>query len=231
MAKLKIPGLSQAFSSAGGTPTNMIIAAAAAGIAGYIGYTFLFKSDVEATAVAAAAEIEMMGSTNLVTLEQQLVNAVMQYAQNQDTVYNNVDRIKTAAQTYRIKLEELIKERLGGRVNETQMKQQLTEMVKEIAVMLEIPLRIGVSRPNPGPWNYWNEHLQCTGGQRFSECRNACVNSFEPDPYWCTSSTSLSSATNTVTNTITTCISSLSWSLSKAKATLISTKANSTMVT
>ena len=70
---------------------------AAAGIAGYIGYTYLFKSDVEATAAAAAAEIEVLGSTNLVTLEQQLVNAVINYAQNQDTVYNNVDRIKTAA--------------------------------------------------------------------------------------------------------------------------------------
>ena len=185
MAKLKIPGLSQAFSSAGGSQTNMIIAAAATAIAGYIGYTYLFKPDVDSQAVAPAAEIEMIGSTNLVTLEQQLVNAVMQYAQNQDTVYNNVDRIKTAAQTYRIKLEELIKERLGGRLNETQMKQQLTEMVKEIATMLEIPLRSGTSPPNPGPWNYWNEHLQCKGGQRFSECRNACINSFEPDPYWC----------------------------------------------
>ena len=110
----------------------------------------------------------------------------MNYAQNQDTVFNNVDRIKTAAATYRIKLEELIKERLGGRVNETQMKAQLAEMVKEISVMLEIPLRTGTSLPNPAPWNYWNENLECKGGQRFSTCRKACVNSFEPDPYWCT---------------------------------------------
>lgn len=165
---------------------NTIIGVASAGVVGYIAYTHFFQKDV-APAVAAAAE-EMMfhtSSTDLVTLEEQLVNSVIQYAQNRDTALANRDRIRTAAQTYRIRLEDLIKEKLGGRLTDVQMQQKMTEMIKDLAATLNIALRSGMTPPNPVPWEFWKRNLECKGGERYSQCQNRCVPSYQPDPYGC----------------------------------------------
>jgi hypothetical protein len=181
-------GIPKLGGSGAGT-TNLLLGVAAAGIAGYIGYTYFFKNEVEptATAIAAAGE-EMMNlraSTDLVSLEEQLVSSVLEYAQNRDTALGNRDRIRQAAMTYRLKLEELIKEKLGGRLTDIQMEQQLMEIIKDLAASLNIPLRTGSRPPNPAAWEYWKQNLECKGGERFSNCLNKCVPSYQPEPLSC----------------------------------------------
>ena len=107
------------------------------------------------------------------------------YAQNRDTALGNRDRIRQAAMTYRLKLEELIKNKLGGRLTDVQMEQALMDMVKELSASLNIPLRTGSRPPNPAAWEYWKQNLECKGGERFSNCLNKCVPSYQPEPQLC----------------------------------------------
>jgi hypothetical protein len=180
---LKIPSVG---TKGGAATTNLVIGIVSAGIVGYLAYTHFFQTSVVPTAQAAAATaFAGAAGLDLVTLEEQLINGVMMYAQNRDTALANKDRIRTAAQTYRIKLEEMIKEQLGGRLTQTQQEQQMTELIKDIAASLDLPLRSGMTPPNPMAWEYWKNNLECKGGERWSRCLDRCVPSYQPEPFAC----------------------------------------------
>ena len=150
MVTLGVPG----FSAMGGVQfsNTAIIAGAAATLAFVISCKFFDKSPrgIEGGLVRSYATDSDTGS-----LEQRIVNIIVKRSADKTTAMNNVDRIRAQVRLYNQRITKLADDRRTGKLTKFELRNQLRELVKQIAAELDIGIRPGRPQANPSMWYNW----------------------------------------------------------------------------